>query len=747
MSLYHELKRRNVFRVATAYIVTSWLLLQVADVILNNFAAPGWLFHVLILALGIGFPLALVVSWAFEFTPQGVKRDSEVELSQPYITQSNRKLDFMIIGVLTVALSYFTYDKLVLSSQREAALVEATTQAVEDEATAKAELLAKARKSIAVLPFVNMSQDASDDYFSDGISEELLNVLAKFPELRVAARTSSFQFKGLTPNMEDVARVLHVNHVLEGSVRKSGDRVRITAQLIRTATGFHIWSETYDRELVDIFAIQDEISAAIGGALKIQLDLEDGSGRAAPTVRAAANVEAFEAYMQGRQLINKRGRPNLEQAVVQLERALVLDKNYAPAHAQLAIAIIMLSGGVYGLGDLTLEEVVQRATPYIDRATELDDQLPEAYAARASLAILSNDPNSVIVNGTRALEINASYADVNNWLFLANVNLGRFVEAVNALERAVLVDPLSIAGRTNLAYIKALRGQPEAARKMVSSVAEQSPMVSYAKRAQLLLDVEGEPAEALRWALKAFVLSPDGSALQAYMSEMLGQLDLLPEALRLEEEVHLWAYQGLKMWPELLVAARQRFDANPTNRDNKVYLADALHLSGEIEQAQILYEEMLSQLAGRPVYYPMYATLEPTARAAFGRLNSGDAKGADELVKLAMQWQREHARAELRGNGYYRAGAILAGLEGDQATALLNLENAISSGLRDRSVFSEPALQAFRDVPQFHELEARLEAILASEREKALQMICFNNPVADAWQPLASTCEGVEAAP
>ena len=278
MSLFNELKRRNVFRVGIAYIVMAWLVLQVADVILNNITAPGWVFHVLLLFLAIGFPFAVFFAWAFELTPEGLKKEKDVDRSKSVTRITARKLDYVVIAVLVLALAYFTFDKFVLDPLRDAELVQATT----------------ADKSIAVLPFVNMSNDPEQEYFSDGISEELLNVLAQFPGLQVAARTSAFQFKGQNRDIAGIAKQLHVNHVLEGSVRKAGNRLRITAQLIDADSGFQLWSETYDRELDDIFAIQDEISAAIGDALMIELKLGIGeSGTALPSIPAASTVQVF----------------------------------------------------------------------------------------------------------------------------------------------------------------------------------------------------------------------------------------------------------------------------------------------------------------------------------------------------------------------------------------------------------------------------------------------------------------------
>ncbi|MCZ6810108.1 MAG: adenylyl cyclase, partial [Proteobacteria bacterium] len=253
-SLFNELKRRNVFRVALVYIVAAWLLLQVADVVLNNIESPNWVFQTILLLVTLGFPFAVIFAWAFELTPEGLKKEKDVDRSQSITQVTGRKLDFTIIAVLVLALGYFAYDKFRIDSGQGETLATASTQAEESSETDTPEM------SIAVLPFVNMSSDPEQEFFSDGISEELLNMLAQFPGLRVAARTSSFQFKGTNQDIAKIADTLNVAHILEGSVRKSGTKLRITAQLIKAADGFHLWSHSYDRELDDIFAVQDEIA-------------------------------------------------------------------------------------------------------------------------------------------------------------------------------------------------------------------------------------------------------------------------------------------------------------------------------------------------------------------------------------------------------------------------------------------------------------------------------------------------------
>ena len=327
-SLFSELKRRNVIRVALVYIVAAWLLLQVADVVLNNIEAPNWVFQTILLLVVLGFPFAVIFAWAFELTPEGLKKEKDVDRSESITHDTGRKLDFIIIAVLVLALVYFAYDKYVIDPAQEETLATASTQAEEISETDTPEM------SIAVLPFVNMSSDPEQEFFSDGISEELLNMLAQFPGLRVAARTSSFQFKGMNQDIAKIADTLHVAHILEGSVRKSGNRLRITAQLIKADDGFHLWSHSYDRELDDIFAVQNEIARAISDALKVKLTLDTASGTAQrPAVIPAANTQAYEAYLRGRRLIHRRGRESLEDAVRHLERALRLDERFAPAHA------------------------------------------------------------------------------------------------------------------------------------------------------------------------------------------------------------------------------------------------------------------------------------------------------------------------------------------------------------------------------------------------------------------------------
>ena len=486
-SLFYELKRRNVFRVALVYIVAALLLLQVADVVLNNIEAPNWVFQTILLLVALGFPFAVIFAWAFELTPEGLKKEKDVDRSQSITQVTGRKLDFTIIAVLVLALGYFAYDKFVIDSGQGETLATASTHAEESSETDTPEM------SIAVLPFVNMSSDPEQEFFSDGISEELLNMLAQFPGLRVAARTSSFQFKGTNQDIAKIADTLNVAHILEGSVRKSGTKLRIMAQLIKADDGFHLWSHSYDRELDDIFAVQDEIARAISDALKVKLALDIAVGEAAqPTIVKAVNTDAYEAYLRGRQLIHRRGRESLEDAVRHLQRSLRLDNDFASAHAQLAIATTLLLNSPGSYGELTLEEVRRKAIPHFERALELEPKLVDAHGGLALLTMNSGDLASAIEYARRALELNPSYSDAMNWLYIALGDMGEYQEHEATLKRLLVTDPMTIVGRSNYAGWLGGTGRVEEAHEVADQLLAQNLRSGYMRHAEMSLIQRGQ---------------------------------------------------------------------------------------------------------------------------------------------------------------------------------------------------------------------------------------------------------------
>ena len=288
-TLFAELKRRNVLKVSTVYVIAAWIMLQMADMVREPLGMPDWVFQAILVVLGSGFLLTVTLAWIFDFTPDGIRKTPAAGDDATHRFSKGRKTDFVIIALLVIALIAFAIERQ-----------EAPTVA------------ADAVKSIAVLPFVSMSSDIENEYFADGLAEELLNMLAKIKDLKVAGRTSSFYYKGRDIDLREIGSQLNVNHVLEGSVRKSGNQVRITAQLVSVADGYHVWSEAYDRQLDDIFKIQEEIARAVTAALKVMLLLEEDQALA---TQQALNPAAHSMYLIARSRQRERGQDNLEQAM------------------------------------------------------------------------------------------------------------------------------------------------------------------------------------------------------------------------------------------------------------------------------------------------------------------------------------------------------------------------------------------------------------------------------------------------
>jgi TolB-like protein/Tfp pilus assembly protein PilF len=369
LSFFEELKRRNVFRVGIAYLISAWVLLQVVDLVLENIQAPDWVMKVFMLALAVGFPLAVFFAWAFEMTPEGIKKEKDVDRSQSITPQTGRKLDRSIIVVLIIAVIYFAWDNF--ASEKGSASPQ-SNQLTESSPLGNSNLTPAVQKSIAVLPFADLSQTQDQEWFADGLAEEILNALAKTPDLLVSSRTSSFRYKGSTLDIPDIAKDLGVAHVLEGSVRSSGDRIRVTAQLIRASDGFHVWSENYDRDVADMIEIQEDLASNIAKALKTTMDPE---ALAAMTSVGTRSVAAYEAYLRGQALLIKNSREggsdiHLE-SYENFEIARTLDPEFAAAHLQAAYFWrIQLAGSRTdsGITDFEPRQVLAEFTQRIDDA-------------------------------------------------------------------------------------------------------------------------------------------------------------------------------------------------------------------------------------------------------------------------------------------------------------------------------------------------------------------------------------------
>ncbi len=445
-----ELKRRKVFKVAAVYGVVAFVVLQVADLVLPTLGIPEWGMPLVLVLILLGFPIALVFAWAFETTPGGVKRTEEAasgEITQIISMPASRRWPSGIAALVGVGLLVFGAWWV---GRRSSAGADAVGAGSEQGVTAVARRAEGDRvySSIAVLSFTNLSADQENEYFGDGLAEELLNALAGIDGLKVAARTSAFAFKGRDTDVRAIGDTLAVETVLEGSVRRSGDRLRITAQLIDTEDGYHIWSQTYDRELTDIFAVQDELAAAIVEALSVPLGTEE----AANLYRGGTNdVAAFELYLTGRQKWVTRDTALLREAIADFEAAIARDSSYALAWSGYADAVDGLAWR-----DATARRLVPSGKAAARRALELVPDLAEAHASLAVLvAEFDRDYETAEAEYRRAIELKPSYAQARTWFGDLLLLLGRVPEAIEQYRIGAELDPLAWLSQNQ--YASALR--------------------------------------------------------------------------------------------------------------------------------------------------------------------------------------------------------------------------------------------------------------------------------------------------
>jgi len=701
---FAELKRRNVFRVAVAYLVAAWLLLQVADIVLDNINAPEWVIQVFMLALVVGLPVALIFAWAFEMTPEGIKREKDVDRSQSITHHTGRKLDRVIIGILALAVVVLVIDRVRHAQHDE-------TPVATDTAEAQP---VSAAPSIAVLPFVNMSSDPEQEYFSDGISEEILNSLAKVKELKVAGRTSSFAFKGQNQDLRQIGDTLGVEHILEGSVRKAGATVRITAQLIQVNDGFHLWSETYDRELTDVFAIQDEIANAILEQLKAHLVGVEVTSTLASTERT--DSEVYDLYLLARQRIYERKGPSLLAAADLLDRAIARDQQYAPAYALRGIAALLLSEGNYGTTPIT--ESWSQSKLYIDRALQLEPELAEGWAA---LGLYHNnrpgEHREAIEALEKALAINPNLIDASNWLHITYGEIGESLRALEIQEEIIERDPLYPPSITNTVISYSEFGQYEKAWSFLDRVRPFMPGDPQLMQAEAIIWLYlGQPSRALSLLEPGHVAQPDDATMKAW-------------------------------WSFSLMETRQ-YERILSEQGAPAVQVIAMDLTGRSEEAGMLAAKLAADGDIGPLLHHLYRTEQfaelakftesgwadlaafedefPARRfghelmldvaGAYARLgNATRFEDAMSRIRAAhdriLQQNDKNPRLQLSEGRYYA-------LSGDADRAIEHLERAVDLHLLRPTALHElwPDLAMLRGDPRYEALLARMEEQIANER-------------------------------
>jgi len=507
--LLHELSRRRVFRVAGIYGVVAWVLTEVADVVFPALQLPEWTVTFVVALLLLGFPIAMIFAWVFDIGPQGIERTAPLTDRARGMPHLERVAYLGLLAIAMGALGYLLLPKGGGDGADEPGAV---------------------HDSIAVLPFANLSEDAANDYFSDGMSEELLNLLARVPDLRVASRTSSFAYKDRNVDVREVARQLGVDTVLEGSVRRSGERVRITAQLIDAETGYHLWSDTYDRELKDIFVVQDEISAEIVKALKVTL----GTPEAAPvTVRAAPpteNLDAYQLYLQARHQWKRRGENAIRRSIELLQQALELDPEFARAYSGLAAAYVVLPGYAGEEPEAYLAQAMDAAQQALAR----DPNLAEAHSVLAEIAVVQKRWADAEAGFFFATSLDPNDPTSHQWYSLLLRAVGRLEKSLEEAQLALDVDPASPIVNLNMAHTFTLLGYDEKALRFWQ-VALDLGFESTSSAGDLVTNmaaIRSGDSEQFRAMLRE-PKGPDGEIL---MSE-----DLIEAIIRVRDDPGVWA--------------------------------------------------------------------------------------------------------------------------------------------------------------------------------------------------------------
>src|SRR5438034_2175481 len=471
-NFFAELKRRNVYKVAVAYALVAWLLIQAASILFPTFDAPPWVMKVFVAVLVLGFPIALVFSWAFEITPEGIKREEDVPPNESITHHTGRKIVGITIVVAVIAAGLFVYQLVRSKNTGTPRQSEATTASI-------------SQKSVAVLAFANLSDDKGSEYFSDGISEELLTVLQKIAGLDVAARNSAFSFKGKNAAAQEIGQKLGVAHLVEGSMRKAGDMVRIAARLTQANTGEEQWSENYTRNLKDVFAVQSEIAQTIVEQLRGQLT----DGAANPTtkaeiqaeVRAAVkggtkNVDAHESYLQGRFFINRHSEKGAGQALTAFQRAVELDPKFALAWAGLAQTHVWDCNYSTEGGQKGFNAHLAAARETVERALSLEPDLPDALFVRATIETnFDYNWKGAAETLRKALALTPQDPALLMWAGNLAAARGAKTESLEFDRRAVALDPVNAQARAFLASALSVTGKQEEARAEYARVVELNP--------------------------------------------------------------------------------------------------------------------------------------------------------------------------------------------------------------------------------------------------------------------------------
>lgn len=722
MRVLAELKRRNVLRVAGLYLVAAWLVVQVADTLLPVFEAPSWVMKVLVGLLAVGALPTLIFSWVFELTPEGLKREQEITRSPGNVDHTARKLDIGVIVLLLGIGALMIWRPGTPPSEGSGQTGNAdSATAVTGPGPSVGVDPDSAPRSIAVLAFDDLSAEGDQAYFAEGVSEELLNLLARIDGLKVAARTSSFKFKDGAADIGEIGRALNVETVLEGSVRKAGDQVRVTAQLIKVSDGFHLWSQSYDRKLENIFAVQDEIAAAIVQALRLKLDLDSA------TAGRTRNTAAYDHYLRGRELARAPTRSGLLRAIEQYEQAVALDPGFAAAHAGIADAWVWLED----FGGVKSSESFPRAEQAARRALAID---PESAEANAAMAFVLDRYHDDALEARKAfehtLQLNPNYVTAYNLYADTLWDLGEFELALENRRRAVERDPLAVFFRARLANTLINLRRYDEARSVLDQMFEDFPDDGFAHEEMGNLELtQGHYAAAFRHFRVLHDARPGDPYAAAQLARQAMQFDdraleqAWVAASRARGEDNRWELLA-RTWLGFAHGDWQALDAVAALQTG--YRAAQLRGAvaarrGQWQEARRHLLEAVDLAKARSGDLDLRLATVPLIDLAWAERELGLDDWQARLTPVGATLEKYRAFGIKDINNFDAAGyhrARLEALMGRREAALAALRDSSSSRVPPEFLQHDPVFAAWRDDPDFLAFVADKRAHAAAERAK-----------------------------
>ena len=728
MSLFSELKRRNVFRVAIAYTVIAWLLAQVADLAFDNFGTPEWVSKTVLFLLLLGFPLAIFFAWAFELTPEGLKKEKDVDREASITSHTGRKLDYSIIVLLVVALGYFVWESRIADRGDE------VDQATDQVAVATVEdAVIENDISIAVLPFDNRSSREEDEFFTEGIHDDLLTTIAKIGSMKVISRTSVMAYKDTTKNIREIAKELGVANILEGGVQRSGDKVRINVQLIDAVADVHLWAEIYDRELTaeNIFSIQSEISKAIADALQATLSPEEQEKL---DVVHTKNLEAYESYLLAKRLWTARTAESNAESIKHFQHAIDLDPAYALAYVGLSDAY---RHSVYYEG-VDPSDVFPLAKRALETALQINDQLGEAYATMGTLKSSARDYTGAEADFLRAIELSPNYLPSYNWYALLLGFQGRDEDALAILRKGLALDPLSAVIRNNIGFTLSATGQFDEARKTFERGIEMHPTSSFGfiGYAFYHAGVRGRIDVATLWMSNALEVDPTDAGTMSFLAFMYLTLGDFDTAER-------WLDRSIVAQSDNVIQKATRLSLLIL-RDNKNERGEAENLANDvyaqikatsefggfflshlrdIDIANGRYDEALQRYA--TIFPEIVSADEPginranfyvAVEIAYLHIQSGEEEQGRALLEAAISIINTVPILSIDGGGWGNARTYA--LLGRRDEALAELQRGVDAGWRMdwRYAFDhDPIFASLRDEPDFAAMRAEIATDMAEQ--------------------------------